>query len=93
MAKRRTRKQRQEAKHPFSVHWEPEAKNGSSKPSVKGQFKNSGSGKKLSGTSSKLAKNTAELGSLASIKKDIIKSLILAGVILASEVVIYLTWR
>lgn len=92
MAKRRTKKQKQKAKHDFAISWEPKAKKRRSEPDVKGQIKKSGSGKKPSGTGNDLAKNTAEPGNLASIKKDIIKSLILAGLILASEVVIYLTW-
>jgi hypothetical protein len=92
MTKRRTKKQKQEAKHSFAIHWEPEAKKGSSEPSVKRQFKKSGSRKIPSSSRTDLARNTAELDNLASIKKDILKSLILAGIILASEVVIYLAW-
>ena len=100
MAKRRTRKQKQEAKHTFSISWEPspqtdesEAKKSISEPDVKGQLLDS-----VKRTSQKIkkdesAKYTERDVNLASIKKDIARSLILAGFILTTELVLYLIWK
>lgn len=90
MPKRRTRKQKETARHPFTIHWEPKKKD--FEANVKRQFqdcpKHSGSKTNLE----KKSENTQEMANLALIKKDIVKSLVLAALILASEVVIYFLW-
>lgn len=96
MTKRRTRKDKQQAKHQFTVSWSPgssEAENLNSEPSVKRQII---TGSKLASKNfvkTKKASNLVKESNLASIKKDIIKSVALAGLILASEVVLYLTTK
>ena len=96
MAKRRTRKQKSEAKHVFTYSWKPtlnEPKKRHSEANVKGQLPASF----ISVTSSDANENNAykseNNSNLASIKNQIYKSLALALVILASEVVIYLVLK
>lgn len=95
MSKRRTRKQKEKAKHAFQVSWEPSSsmpKRVKSEASVKRQLPKSstkpGSKKKIY----KFTKNTEQNTDLASIKKDISKSLIFTAIILASEIMLYLIW-
>jgi hypothetical protein len=97
MAKRRTRKQKESAKHTFTVSWGQEqtrssskAKTSLSEPTVKGQIKN---GSNLASNKPKQAKNANSMVKdthLGSIKRDIVKSLSLALVIVGLELVIYL---
>jgi len=97
MAKRRTRKQKEAAKHTFTVSWDPSADKASSKaksslsePTVKGQFKNR---QKPGSAKPKTVKNANYMvkdESLSNIKHDIVKSLSLALVIVGLELVIYL---
>jgi hypothetical protein len=93
MAKRRTRKQKENARRNFTISWEPSPKRAVDKVHVKRQL--TGSDKSVTARSPKQenAKNTANDIDLASIKKDLVKSLILASLILAFEVVLYLLWR
>lgn len=93
MTKRRTRKQKEKAKHQFSISWEPTYKSSNFKPSVKGQFKKPSSLKVKGRLSSKNAKKLAKAGNLASIKRDIVKSLIITSFILALEIMLYLAWQ
>ncbi len=82
MAKRRTRKQKIQVKHKFTFE-----------PTVKSQFKNEPKAILLSKLDSKKAKKLANLTVLASLKRDIIKSLILASLVLSLEIMIYLAWN
>lgn len=82
MAKRRTRKQKVQAKHKFIFE-----------PAVKGQFKNEPKTTLLSKPDSKKAKKLANLTDLVSLKSDIIRSLILASLVLGLEIMIYLAWK
>lgn len=86
MAKRRTKKQKAAAKHTFNLSWAPP------EPGVKGQFNFEPKKPKASSHKHESAISLAKDGSLASIKKDIVKSLILVSLILALEVVLYLAW-
>ncbi|KKR30604.1 hypothetical protein A2715_00260 [Candidatus Woesebacteria bacterium RIFCSPHIGHO2_01_FULL_39_32] len=96
MAKRRTRAQKESARHSFSISWSPnnsKAKKSISEPDVKGQLLDS-----VKRTSQKIEKGESAKYSekdvnLASIKKDIARSLILAGFILTTELVLYLIWK
>ena len=90
MSKRRTRKQKQEAKHTFTISWEPGNKEIGADSSVKRQFRKGSKAPKSQDSQNKLSENTVKDMDLASIKKDIAKSLILASFILASEIVLYL---
>lgn len=99
MAKRRTRKQKERAKHQFTLSWEPstsitkpKAKTSSNRATVKGQIKKPSSSTKSEPNRSKIASITAKDKSLASIKKDLAKSLVIASLILSMIVMIYLIW-
>lgn len=86
---RRTRKDKQNAVHHFSLSWSPEAKN---KASVKRQIVSAGGRLKAKQSDKKNALLLAKEAGLASIKKDLVKSLILSSLILTLEVVLYLAW-
>lgn len=97
---RRTRKQKEKAKHAFTVSWKPRRDFSESEPkkslkeaSVKGQFK-----KDAKPSIAHIAKNKKAVGStkdadLASVKRKIGRSVILASLILSLELMIYLFWR
>ena len=91
MAKRRTRKEKEKAKHTFTVHWDPTS-DSISEASVKREFdgKSKLASKKV--PKNKIANLTAKDMGLRLVRKDIFKSLILASIILASEIMIYLVW-
>jgi hypothetical protein len=93
MSKKRTRRNKINAKHQFSLTWSPEPKKDQNKLPVKGYSKNA----KLIPISSKPQPKNAEItekepGS-GSTKNKISKSLIVVSFILALEVVIYLVWH
>ena len=99
MAKRRTRKQKEFAKHPVTISWKPsssasgsEAKKTSFEPNVKRQIQKYPKPEKLKSLRTQNSDYTGKISNLASIKKDVARSLILALIILASEVVLYLLW-
>lgn len=97
---RRTRKQKEEAKHAFTVSWkkslelgEFESKKDLKEASVKGQFK-----KEVKPNIAHIAKkkkvvDSTKYAELASFKRKIGRSVILASLILSLELVIYLFWR
>lgn len=92
MAKRRTRKQKISAQHKFSISWSPEAQKDKTEPNVKGQITKTTKSKPIKAGKAKSAKSSAKDRDLVKIKRDIIKSLIFAGIILGTEIVIYLAW-
>jgi hypothetical protein len=92
VAKRRTRKQKEQALHRFTFNFSPAAENEAKQPRVKGQFKKSALGLSKSGTRLKSADILAKETNFELIRKDILKSLILASFVLALEVVVYLAW-
>jgi len=99
MAKRRTKKQKSQAKNQYLLNWYPSSRNyklepkkDKSVPVVKGQFK---SQKKSKANKDLVLNNTeskAKDENLALIRLDIIKSLIIASLILGVEVMLYLAW-
>ena len=100
MAKRRTRKQKEKAKHRFVISRDPtgsaakpQPKKSNSEAVVKGQTKKRFSLKKSKKSKAKIADLLAKDSGLASIKRDIVKSLILASFILGLEIMLYLRWR
>ncbi len=93
MAKRRTKKQKQNAKHSFTINWEPGSSNLKFEPSVNSQINNSEISEANESRLNKNATFTVKGLDLVNIKKNIFRSLILAGLILASEVVLYLIWK
>lgn len=93
MAKRRTRERKEKPKYPFLLSWEPpEAEKGLARHNVKGQFDAKAKNPETRLKDSENANLLAKDDTLASIKKDIVKSLILASLILGAEVVVYLVW-
>jgi len=92
MAKRRTRKDKEKAHHSFSYSWQPEPEKAPSRHNVKGQFVSSLKDTSSKADRAKSANKLAKDDSLASIKRDIVKSLILASFILGAELVVYLAW-
>jgi hypothetical protein len=92
MAKRRTRKDKERAHHSFLYSWQPEPGKAQSRHDVKGQFVSSLEDTSSKAKHAKSANKLAKDDSLASIKHDIVKSLILASFILGAELVVYLAW-
>ena len=93
MSKRRTRKQKEKAKHSFIRLDEALHKKEAFEAVVKGQFKKTHKTKQKRQLGSKRAIELAKDVSFAQTKSEIIKSLILASLILALEVMIYLVWQ
>ena len=94
MGKRRTRKQKEKARHRFFLEKNlDEAKNIDFEPVVKGQFKNTKKGFTGKKGVRKNAVPTAKEKYQSYIRKDIIKSLIVVSLVLALELMIYLVWR
>jgi len=87
---RRTKKQKQDAKRNFTITWEPSTNRHDAKKSVKGQIKNQPQSKKLKKSKSNYTRKSAKDDPQAQIKSDIIKSIIIASLILGVEVMIYL---
>lgn len=92
MGKRRTRKEKEKARHTFLYTWNSEPKNKAPRHDVKGQFENSLGEKTSKAREAKNAMNVALSSPLTATKRDIVKSLILASLILALELVVYLAW-
>ncbi len=85
MGKRRTRKDKVKARHTFNLSWVPEA-------GVKGQFNSEADKLMPKPVRAEMAMSKAKDAPFTSLKRDILKSLIVASLILALEVVIYLAW-
>ncbi len=95
MAKKRTRKQKVQAVHPFTVSWQPDVgarRLGKLGTNVNSQLASSPQETLLDNNRHDLATLSEKNPNSASAKKDILKSLILAACILASEIMIYLNW-
>lgn len=93
MAKRRSKKQKIGAKHPFLVSWSPSTNEAKESKSVKGQKESSNTGTSKAGIKTKYAVNKAEQSELDRIRHEIKKSLSLASLVLGLELVIYLVWQ
>lgn len=106
MAKRRTRKQKEKARHQFIASWEPfsnkirqssatkgKPKKNTPKAIVKGQIFEHKKAKKLKNTKIKNANHSADYENLGTIKRELAKSLIIASLILSLEVMLYLRWQ
>jgi len=92
MSKKRTRKDKEKARHKFLVSWDPATNKASKISSVNRQLGTRGS--KLTEAKSRVknANLSDQDESLGRAKKEIIRSLILSSLILAGEVVLYLAW-
>lgn len=90
MTARRTKKQKESAKHTFTFQWTPSVSSARSEANVKREFPNEAKSTSETIRINKETKFTAKDANFTQIRRDLIKSLILASLILASEVVIYL---
>ena len=93
MSKKRTRKQKIKAKHNFNIKWDEGNSKLKFEPNVKRQLKNEEKETQDESENNKISEYSVKTQNLATIKKDIAKSLILASLIFASEIVLYLIWR
>ena len=91
MTKRRTKKQKKDPKHPFLVSWEGTPAKQSHESTVKRQNKTQAKANSKKSGQSKNAYLLEKGANLASVRHDIIKSLIITSFILGLEVVIYLS--
>lgn len=92
MAKRRTRKQKQQAQHQFSIDWTKltsDPQSASSGRVVKGEIKSSLKSGTTGNKSAKKARESAVLADSSRLRYEVIRSLSLAGLILCLELVIY----
>ncbi|MFC1710204.1 hypothetical protein ACFL0F_00905 [Patescibacteria group bacterium] len=93
MAKKRTRKQKEKAKHQFLVTSVNKPKSKPNDKVVKGQFNSRHKPSKKKVGMVKSADLLDKEDHLASAKRDVVKSILLASLILGLELVIYLAWR
>ena len=93
MAKRRTRKDKEGAKHQFLISWQGKAKKDQIESNVKGQFENKRNPAEAIRRDAKKAVNMAKDNQLSFIKRDVAKSLILASFILILELVVYFSLK
>ena len=94
--KRKTKKEKINPKRNITISWKPstsEAENSSFEANVKRQLSKVENETPLVNKAKKIAIITDNNDSLASVKKDLGKSLVFAILIIASEVVIYLIWN
>jgi hypothetical protein len=93
VGKRRTRRQKQQAKHQFAVSWTPQPQKVSSEANVKSQIEIKPQARHDRARVSKKAQLLAKQEGFEAYGKDVVKSLILASIILATELVLYLAWK
>jgi hypothetical protein len=93
MAKRRTKKQKIAAKRRLRKSLESAKQKHPKVKAVKRQFPGTKKSVSSTTTHAKKAKYSTKDGDLASINKDLIKSVGLAALILALELMLYLSWR
>jgi len=99
MSKRRTRKQKEKAKHQFKLSWEPvpnqlKAKDKTSSPKAvvnrqTGKHKKS---KKVKNIKTENAYLTADYENLGTIRHNLVRSLLIASLILSLELMLYFKW-
>ncbi len=89
MAKRRTKKDKLTAVHPHTISWNP----GMSPEAVKKQNSMKTESARLASLATNNTTNMAFNVDLASIRKDLLKSLFISTFIIAFEVVIYFFWK
>lgn len=93
MGTRRTKKQKLHAKHQFAISWAPTPERRLPEASVKGQIEKREASSLGRGQKLNKAEVPAKEGDFEAYKRNTIKSLILASLILGLEVVLYLAWK
>lgn len=89
---RRTRKQKQQAKHNFTITWEFAGSSLQNK-AVKSQSKNKNLGTTTEFTNPEKAKRSDKDSEFVHLRSELIKSLVFASLILGVELVLYLANR
>lgn len=89
MTKKRTRKQKISPHHHFEISWQRERSPNPTEAIVKGQFKNQDLGTDQKNNAGDNADLLTKQMEIEPIRRSVIKTLILAALILGSEVVIY----
>lgn len=92
MAKRRTRKEKEKAQHPFLLTWNPGNQKNPNLASVKRHFEPKVGKDNLEAEGPKNAKKLAKDLVPRNLPRDILKSLLIASLILGLELVVYLAW-
>lgn len=97
MTKRRTRRQKLQAKHEFQISWNDlnisqKQKTKLTEASVKRQKGLQKLAKSSSDVKFKSADNMVKEDTLRSIKIDLAKNLLISALIIVIEMVLYLTW-
>lgn len=93
MAKKRTRKDKKNAQHPFLVDWDEndnESISGVAVKGKKGKEKNSRIKKTKKANNANVLDKSKNAGT---IRRDIFRSVLIALFILGMEVVLYFTWQ
>jgi len=90
MAETRTRKNKENPHYGFLVSWEPKREK---KAHVKGETKFDTNDMPASIRRGKKADSLAQAEAGASIKRDVVRSLIIISLILILELVVYLAWN
>ena len=89
MGKRRTRREKEAAKHQFLLSWKPEAKSDISEPVVKRETESNLKAQISNVKTLNKVDISVKTENIALQKRDTVKSLILASLILGAELVIY----
>lgn len=89
MAKNRTRKQKENAIHPFTISWDESPKTTTKTPSVNREKSSAGLTQAQNISFEESTNKSAFDGNLGTIKHDLLKSLITAAFIMCLLVVLY----
>jgi hypothetical protein len=93
MAKRRTRKDKETAKHQYTISWNPATINNTTEANVNRQNSGKFHASLKNNNSTKNAEYLAQESYLARTKRDIFKSLMLVILIIGIELVLYFAWK
>lgn len=93
MAKRRTKREKINPHHRFTISWSPEAKNGAAGSNVKRQITRGFEAKSAPARIAKSAETLAKQDDSSVAKRAIFRSLLVVSFILSLELVIYLAWH
>ncbi len=92
MPKHRTRKEKETPNYSFLVSWKPDPQSSPGSP-VKGQFKTHARAESSEAKGLKNAKSLDKNDVFVFTKRDLVKSLVLASLVIALELMIYLAWK
>jgi len=93
MSKRRTKKQKESVRHPFTLSWNSSQESVATEAPVKGQTSLSIKAKSRATGKLNSADISAQEASIKYVKHDILRSLAVVSLVLCLELVIYLAWK